>query len=70
MKFGLDDDTYERGKVLFDLAKRADEIIDIADYMLNHELRNVEEPNKDAKGTDYLKSIFYLYGNCEDMYDF
>ena len=42
---GFDKDTYARCLTLFNLAKRGDESIDIADYVLNQELRSVEDPN-------------------------
>ena len=44
-KFGFDKDTYERCLTLFNLAKRGDDSIDVADYVLNQELRSVEDPN-------------------------
>ena len=41
----------------------------MSDYILNADIRKIEEPNKDAGPHDYQKALFYLYGNCEDLHD-
>ena len=35
--------------------------------MLNHEIRKIEDPNKDAEATDFQKALFYMYGYCKDL---
>ena len=52
-KFGLDDATYERGKSFFSRAKLWGEEVDFSDYVLNPEMRSVENPNQTAQAQDY-----------------
>ena len=41
----------------------------MGEYILNADMRKVENPNEEATPHDYKKALFYLYGNCEDLYD-
>ena len=70
MKFGFEDDQYNRCKALFEKAKVGEDFVDIADYVFNGDIRKAENPNNGATGQDYQKALFYMYGHCEDLYDF
>ena len=66
----MSDVYYERGKALFDIAKSSHCDEKMSEYVLNEDMRKGENnPNKDATAHDYQKALFYLYGNCEDIYD-
>ena len=42
----------------------------MADYVFNWDVRGHENPSQGATAHDYKKALFYLYGHCEDQYDF
>ena len=68
-KFGHQDEDYDRCTSFFNSARERDQMDRVAEYILNAEIRKIEDPNKDATNHDYQKALFYLYGHCEDFND-
>ena len=66
-KFGHTDEQFDRGTLFFKNAQKRNQDYELTDYLLNKEIRKVEDPNKDAEALDYQKALFYLYGHCKDF---
>ena len=51
------------------MAKSGDDNVDLNAYILNKEIKSIENPNSEATAHDYQKALFYMYGHCEEVYD-
>ena len=52
-KFGLNDMDHDRCTSFFQSAKGRDQMAVVSDYILNAEMRKIEDPNRDATVHDY-----------------
>ena len=66
-RFGHNEEQFERGTLFFKNAQKRNQDYDVTDYLLNHEIRKVEDPNKEVEPLDYQKALFYMYGHCKDI---
>ena len=47
-RFGHTDEQFDRGTLFFKNAQKRNQDYEATDYLLNHEIRKVEDPNKDV----------------------
>ena len=66
--FGLDDGQLKRGDTFFKTAQQRNQNYNLDDYILNSEIRKLEDPNKDVTPHDFQKALFYMYGNVENFH--
>ena len=66
-RFGHTNEQFDRGTLFFKNAQKRNQDYEATDYLLNHEIRKIEDPNKDVEPLDYQKALFYIYGHCKDF---
>ena len=64
-KFGLPDEIYTRSKEFFARAKGEHQTADIADYIMNTEKKQQENPSDSDVTHEYKQALFYLYGSFD-----
>ena len=40
--------------------------MELTDYLLNHDIRKLEDPCREAEASDFQKALFYMYGHCKE----
>ena len=66
-RFGHSEQQFDRGTLFFKNAQKRNQDMELTDYLLNHEIRKLEDPNREAEAADFQKALFYMYGHCKDV---